>query len=343
MSENPLRIGVIGFGYWGPNLVRNFASLERSTVTAVADLDESKLRQMQKIHPATRATRNASELIASDDVDAVAIATPVASHFQLAEEALLAGKHVLIEKPLARTSDQARSLMELADRQQRVLFVDHTFVYTGAVRAMRSLIQQGELGELYYFDSARINLGLLQPDVNVLWDLATHDLSILLYLVEQSPASVRAIGHSYIAAEREETAFLHLQYASGFHAHIRVSWLSPVKMRLTLVGGANKMIVYDDVEPSDKVRVYDRGVAWDMSGEEVTTSKPIYRAGDVLIPKLDRSEALRVEAEHFLDCIEHGERPITGGPEGLAVVRLLEAAEKSLKSGGEPVGCEWRK
>ncbi|MFQ5982852.1 MAG: Gfo/Idh/MocA family protein [Woeseiaceae bacterium] len=334
MSDLPLKVGVIGYGYWGPNLVRNFYALEQSTVTMVAELAEENLQKVEKFYPAIRTTLNASELIESPEVDAVAIATPVSSHHELAKAALLGRKHVFIEKPLARTSEQARDLISLAREHQVVLMVDHTFVYTGAVRKMRELLVQGVLGDLYYFDSARINLGLLQQDINVLWDLATHDLSILLYLIDESPATVQALGYHHVTSTQDEMASLNLNYPSGFHAHIRVSWLSPVKMRLTLLGGSKKMIVYDDVEPSDKLRVYDKGIVLDFGKEEVTAAKPIYRAGDVCIPTLDRTEALQVEAQHFIDCIRRGTEPITGGAEGLAVVSLLEAAERSLAADG---------
>lgn len=333
MARSPLKIGVIGYGYWGPNLVRNFVAQPESTVTMVADLEPTNLRKVRQLFPSVGLTEHASELIESSDVDAVAIATPVSSHFELAKAAIEAGKHVLIEKPITSACQQAQELIALAEQNQVVLMVDHTFVFTGAVRKMRQLIEDGELGELYYFDSERINLGLLQQDVNVLWDLATHDLSILLYLFDESPASVQAIGHRHVNSAQEEMASLNLNYESGFHAHIRVSWLSPVKMRLTLIGGSRKMIVYNDVEPSEKVRVYDKGIVLDFGDEEVTAMKPIYRAGDVFIPELDRTEALQAETSHFLDCIRDGQQPLTGGAEGLAVVKILEAANRSLESG----------
>ena len=333
MNERTIKIGVIGFGYWGPNLVRNFSVLNNSTVTVISDQAVAVLKRIGKLYPYAQATADADELIEHDEVDAVVIATPVCSHFELAKKALLAGKHVLVEKPITTTSEEAEELIRLASEMGLVLMVDHTFIYTGAVRKIKELIQSGELGELYHFDSARINLGLLRRDSNVLWDLATHDLSILLYLIDEQPTGVQASGQRHIG-EQDEIAALNVTYESGFHAHIRVSWLSPVKMRLMMIGGARRMVVYDDIEPSEKIRVYDKGIALDVAGEEVTTAEPIYRAGDVFIPKLDRGEALHLEAEHFLQCILHGEVPLTGGAEGLAVVRILEAAEQSLKADG---------
>lgn len=326
-----INVGVIGYGYWGPNLVRNFVALDESSVTMVADRDESRLANLHKVLPSIPSTRDAHCLIESAGVDAVAIATPVSTHYELAKAALLAGKHVLVEKPITTDSAQAEELIAIAKERRLVLMVDHTFIYTGAIRKIRELIDSGELGDSYYFDSERINLGILQQDVNVLWDLATHDLSILLHLHPEKPVAVQAIAYSHVGRQ-EEMAEVNLQYASGFHAHIRVSWLSPVKMRLTMIGGSKRMVVYDDVEPSDKIRVYDKGIVLDLEEEEVTTMKPIYRAGDVYIPKLDRTEALQTEAEHFLECIRHNRTPITSGTDGLAVVRILEAAGKSLKA-----------
>lgn len=339
MIHPEIKVGVIGYGYWGPNMVRTFAAHERSVVTVVADRDPKKLDDLNKLYPAIEPTQEAEQLVKSEDVDAVVIATPVSSHYELAKEALLAGKDVLVEKPMTRTSRQAEELIEIAEAHDRVLMVDHTFVYTGAVRKMRELVRSGELGELYYFDSERINLGLLQQDVNVLWDLAVHDLSILLYLFSERPIAVKAQGYAHVGA-LEEMAELELQYESGFHAHIRVSWLSPVKMRLTMIGGSRRMVVYDDVQPSEKVRVYDKGIVLDLDDEQVTTSEPIYRAGDVHIPKLDRSEALKVEGEEFIRCIQCREQPLTCGRNGLAVVRILEAAERSLEKNGELIPLE---
>ena len=331
----PIRVAVIGYGYWGPNLVRNFSGLDDCIVTAVCDLDESARATAGRFYPAVRVVGDVEDLLASDDVDAVAIATPVSSHFPLAQRVIQSGRHVLIEKPMTTTSQEARELISLAEDAGVVLMVDHTFLYTGAVRKIRELLDDGELGTPFYFDSERISLGLLQQDINVVWDLAPHDLAILQFLFDERPESLQAVGYRHVGSELDEMASLNLHSPGGLHAQVRVSWLSPVKVRRTLIGGSRRMVVFDDVEPSEKVRVYDKGVALDLSGEEVTALKPIYRAGDVHIPTLDRTEALQVEAAHFLECIQDGHEPLTGGAEGLAVVELLEAADRSMAAGGE--------
>lgn len=333
--STPIRIGVIGYGYWGPNVVRNFLLHNNATVTMISDFDEHKRAAAGASYPSARIVQDGMELIRDPQVDAVSLATPVSTHYPLAKAALEAGKHVLVEKPMTQTAAQATELIALAKKRGLTLMVGHTFVYTGAVQKMRELIDAGEVGELYYFDSARFNLGLLQKDSNVLWDLAPHDLSIVLHLVNERPVSVQAFGQRHIGAQQEEFAFMVLRYKSGFHAHIRCSWISPVKIRQTLLAGSKKMIVFDDVDPSEKVRVYDKGVSLiPGEGQEVTAFNPIYRAGDVLIPALDRTEALKKETGHFLECIRERKEPLSGGMAGYEVVRLLEAAEKSMKENG---------
>ncbi len=334
MSTSPLRIGVIGYGYWGPNLVRNFHLQDDAIVAMVADRDEKRLAQVRREYPAIATVRDADELLYDPAIDAVSIATPISTHFALAKAALENGKHVLIEKPMTHTSAQAKELMAVAEKNTRTLMVGHTFIYTGAVQKMRELIDAGELGTLYYFDSARFNLGLLQQDSNVLWDLAPHDLSIVLHLIDERPEAVQAFGRMHVGKTQEEFAFMVLRYKSGFHAHIRASWLSPLKIRLTLLAGSKKMVVFDDVEPSEKVRIYDKSVMLAAPAEEVTAFNPIYRAGDVLIPALDRAEALKKETMHFLDCIRTGKKPLSDGKAGLEVVQLLEAAQESMKQNG---------
>ncbi len=335
MSSPRIRIGVIGYGYWGPNVVRNFVTHAGAEVTMVSDFDERKQASVRASYPSIRTVRDGLELIRDPQVDAVSIATPVSTHYALAKAALEAGKHVLVEKPMTQTVAQAKELVALAKDKNLILMVGHTFVYTGAVQKMRELIDAGEVGELYYFDSARFNLGLLQKDSNVLWDLAPHDLSIVLRLVDERPVSVQAFGQRHIGAQQEEFAFMVLRYKSGFHAHIRCSWISPVKIRQTLLAGSKKMIVFDDVDPSEKVRVYDKGVSLTPGeGQEVTAFNPIYRAGDVLIPALDRTEALKKETGQFLDCIRTGKPSLSDGVAGLEVVQLLEAAESSMKQNG---------
>lgn len=332
-----LRIGVIGYGYWGPNMVRNFAEVPGSQVTMVCDLRPERLTLAQSRYPALRVTTDAGELIGDPQVDAVVISTPVSSHFDLALRALQAGKHVLVEKPMTATSEQARRLIEEAERRRLCLMVDHTFVYTGAVRKIRDLIASGELGDLYYYDSVRVNLGLFQHDVSVLWDLAVHDLTIMDYILPVKPRSVSATGISHVPGSPEDVAYLTLMFESNIIAHIHVNWLSPVKIRRTLIGGTRKMVVYDDLEPSEKIKIYDKGITLKPTAESVYQMLVGYRTGDMLAPQIDGTEALRTEALHFLQCVEKGERPQTDGAAGLQVVSILEAATRSLQQNGQPV------
>jgi predicted dehydrogenase len=329
-----VRIGVIGYGYWGPNLVRNFADLDRCSLVAVCDRDGGRVARAERRYPGLRGTTDPRALIEAPDVDAVVIATPVASHFELAHAALAAGKHVLVEKPLTTTSADAERLIELAARRGVVLMVDHTFVYTGAVRKIRELITSGELGDIYYYDSVRINLGLFQHDVDVMWDLAVHDLSIMDYVLSARPSAVSATGLAHVPGRPANIAYLTMFFDVPLLAHIHVNWLAPVKVRRTLIGGSRRMIVYDDLEASEKVKVYDRGISVNPSPENVYQMMVGYRAGDMWAPQLAVTEALHTEALHFLDCIEHGREPETSGEVGLRVVRLLEAATTSMASHG---------
>jgi predicted dehydrogenase len=332
-----LRVGVIGYGYWGPNLVRNFVETPGSEVVAVSDLRPERLALLHSRYPAIRAARDVGELLADARVDAVAIATSVSSHFDLAMKALQAGKHVLVEKPLTAASDQALRLIEEAERRKRVLMVDHTFVYTGAVRKIRELAAGGDLGDIYYYDSVRINLGLFQHDVNVLWDLAVHDLAIMDYVLGKRPTAVSAEGMSHVARAPENVAYLTLFFDGDLIAHVHVNWLAPVKVRRTLIGGSRKMIVYDDLEPSEKVKIYDRGVTVADQAESLYHVRIGYRTGDMWAPQLDGKEPLRLEAEHFIRCVEQGERPLTDARVGLRIVRILEAATRSIKERGRPI------
>jgi predicted dehydrogenase len=333
---NATTIGVIGCGYWGPNLLRNFAENEAAQLRWISDLDETRLAAMGRRYPAARTTSDYQKLIADPELDAVAVVTPVATHFQIAKEALLAGKHVLVEKPLTATTREAEELIELAERNRRILMVDHTFVYTGAVRKMKEILASGELGELLYFDSVRINLGLFQRDINVLWDLAPHDLSIMDYLIERQPEGVSALGSCHIEPGIENIAYLVMRFADDFIAHFHFNWLAPVKIRRTLIAGAGKMILYDDIEPTEKVRVYDKGVTANRVGDREADYQTLvsYRTGDVWAPKLDATEALRYVVAEFLDSIRSTRKPLTDGEAGLRVVRILEAAQKSIKEGG---------
>jgi len=317
--------------------VRNFADQADATVTVVSDQLAERLTLAQRRYPAIRVTTDPFDLIADPAVDAVAIATPVAFHFELAMAALRAGKHVLVEKPLAANSEQALRLVEEAERRGLVLMVDHTFIYTGAVRKIRELIAGGALGEIYYYDSVRINLGLFQHDVNVVWDLAVHDLSIMDYVLPARPVAVSATGISHLPGQPENVAYITLFFAGSLIAHVHVNWLSPVKVRRTLIGGSEKMIVYDDLEPSEKLKVYDKGVTVGQHPEDVYELLVSYRSGDMWAPRFDTTEALRTEAHHFVECVERGARPETDGLEGLRIVRIMEAAEQSLRARGKLV------
>jgi predicted dehydrogenase len=332
-----IRIGIIGYGYWGPNLVRNFAERKDAQVTVVADRQPERLAEAQRRYPAIRVTAEASELIADAAVDAVVIATPVALHFELATAALRAGKHVLVEKPMASTSDEASRLIDEAARRRLVLMVDHTFIYTGAVRKMRELVANGELGDVYYYDSVRINLGLFQHDVDVLWDLAVHDLSIMDFILPQHPVSVSATGLAHVPGKPENIAYMTMFFDGTMIAHVHASWLAPVKVRRTLLGGSRRMVVFDDLESSEKIKVYDSGISVDPSPENVYQMLVGYRTGDMWAPKLAVSEALAVEAAHFVECVTHRTRPQSDGEAGLRVVRLLEAATASMQNYGRPV------
>jgi predicted dehydrogenase len=329
-----IRVGVIGYGYWGPNLVRNFAEAPGSQIVAVSDLRSERLAQAKTRYPAVRTTTDCRDLIADPTIDAIAIATPVSTHFELAMQALQAGKHVLVEKPLAATSGQAIRLIEEADRRNRLLMVDHTFVYTGAVRKIQELVVSNGLGDIYYYDSVRVNLGLFQHDVNVIWDLAVHDVAIMDYVLPSQPCAVSATGMSHVPGEPENIAYLTLFFDGCLIAHIHVNWLAPVKVRRTLIGGSRKMIVYDDLEPSEKVKVYDKGITVNESPESIYRMLIGYRTGDMWAPQLDMTEALRTEALHFIQCVEEGEHPITDGEAGLRVVRILEAATQSMADQG---------
>jgi predicted dehydrogenase len=332
-----IKIGVIGYGYWGPNLVRNFAELSQATVAAVSDLDPRKLELVKKRFPAVKTTTNFQDLLKDPEIDAIAIATPVSTHFELGMAALKAGKHLWLEKPMAETSLQARKLVDEAERRGLVLHVDHTFIYTGAVRKMGELIKSGDLGKIYYYDSIRVNLGLFQRDVSVISDLAVHDFSILDYLLGEHPTAVSASGVNHFPGTPENLAYITLFYDSGTIAHCNVSWLAPVKVRQILVGGSNKMITYDDLEPSEKIKIYDKGISFTNDPKQIHEMRVGYRTGDMLAPKLDGSEALRVEGDHFVDCIMNKKTPQTDGRLGLRVVELIEAATSSMRGRGETV------
>ncbi|HYZ83669.1 MAG TPA: Gfo/Idh/MocA family oxidoreductase [Bryobacteraceae bacterium] len=332
-----IRIGVVGYGYWGPNLVRNFVDAPTTQVVLVSDLRQDRLDVVQRRYPFIETTTDYRMLIADPRIDAVAISTPVSSHFQLAMEALQAGKHVLVEKPMTASTEEALRLIDEAEKRNLVLMVDHTFIYTGAVRKTRELIDAGDLGQIYYYDSTRVNLGLFQHDVNVLWDLAVHDLSIMEFILPEEPVEVSATGIAHVAGVVEDTAFLSLFYSGSIIAHLNVNWLSPVKIRRTLVGGTKKMIVYDDIENSEKIKVYDKGVTVKNGPESLYKVLVSYRSGDMYAPRLDVTEALLIEVQHFAECIENSMVPRSDGLAGLRVVSLLEAASESMRRRGSCV------
>lgn len=336
-STSVIQIGIVGYGYWGPNLVRNFAETSGVNVHTVADLDPAKLAIVQRRFPAVRTTTRFSDLLSDATIDAVAIATPVHTHFDLAMAALAAGKHVWVEKPMTETLDEARRLVDEADRRGRLLMVDHTFIYTGAVTKMAEIISSGDLGRIYYYDSIRVNLGLFQRDVSVIADLAVHDFSILDHLLREHPVAVSASGTNHFPGTPENLAYVTLFYESGTIAHANVSWLAPVKVRQILVGGSLKMITYDDLEPSEKIKVYDKGISFTDDPEKIQEMRVGYRTGDMWAPKIGVTEALSLESEHFVDCITHGRTPKTDGHLGLRVVQLIEAANESMRRRGATV------
>jgi len=330
-------IGVIGYGYWGPNFVRNISELADARVVIVADLKGERLALAKRRNPVIETTRDPLDVINHPQVDAVIVATPVATHFDLALQAVRAGKHTLVEKPVCATRSQAERLIEAADSRNVTLMVDHTFLYTGAVRKVKELVGSGQIGDVYYYDAVRINLGLFQSDTNVLWDLAVHDLSIIDFVLGVQPTALSCSGVSHVPGQREDVAFLTLHFPANLIAHLHVNWLSPVKLRRTLIGGSRRMIVYDDLEPHEKVRVHDKGVIVDDQEKRYQLRLVGYRTGDVWSPQVDLSEALRTELIHFTHCIEGREQPITDGRSGLRVVRLLEAASQSLANKGIPI------
>jgi len=330
-------VGVIGYGYWGPNLVRNFSEAKGTRVAGVSDVSPERLALAERRCPGIQTSTDYRDLLANPAIDAVAISTPVSSHFALAMDALRAGKHVLVEKPLTTTSAEAETLIAEAERRSLTLMVDHTFVYTGAVRKIKEIIESGRLGDVYYYDSMRVNLGLFQHDVDVIWDLAVHDLAIMDYVLTERPCAIAATGMSHVESRPENIAYLTAFFEGNLIAHINVNWLSPVKVRQTLIGGSKQMIVYDDMEASEKVKIYDKGITVTNGPESVYKMLVNYRAGDMYSPALDVSEALKVEATHFADCIVNAKRPVTDGYCGLRIVRMLEAATSSMKTRGQLV------
>lgn len=330
-------IAILGYGYWGPNLARCFAETDGARLVAIADASAAARDRAAKRHPGVRIVADIATLLSDPAVDAVAVATPVHAHFEPALAALRAGRHVLVEKPMTMTSHEALRLVEEAARRNLTLMVDHTFVYTPAVQKIADLVADGDLGVVQYYDSTRINLGIVQSDVSVVWDLAVHDLAILDVLVPERPAWIAVQAASHLAQRQETMAFVTLSFASGMVAHINVNWLAPVKIRRTLIGGSRRMIVWDDLEPSEKIKVYDKGVTLAADQEAADRLRVGYRSGDMWAPRLATTEALAIEASHFIDCITGGKTPRTDGLAGLRVVELLESAQWSMRRGGQPI------
>jgi len=327
-----IRFGVIGYGYWGPNVVRNLSNLEFSEVAVVCDRSPAARRRVQKAYPHMKVSEDHWEVVTSPDIDAVAIVTPVWTHFELAKAALQNGKHVFVEKPFTSSIEQAEELIELAERKNLQIMVDHTFLFTGAVKKIHDLLQEGALGQLYYYDSTRVNLGLFQHDINVIWDLAPHDLSIMDYLIGQEPEAVVATGQSHLNGH-EDVAFITLYFPNKVIAHVNVNWLSPVKVRTTLIGGEKKMLVWNDLEADEKIKIYDKGVKV-ATQEGLYNLLVSYRSGDMWAPQIEQTEALRKELGYFVECISNNERPMNDGFAGLRIVKMLQAATDSLQRRG---------
>jgi predicted dehydrogenase len=333
-----MNIGIIGCGYWGPNLIRNFGLVDGVNILAAADSRADRLKFIGKMYPNIKLlTTESKEILEHKDIEAVIIATPVSTHFPLGMEALQNGKHLFLEKPMTATSEQAEALIDLAAKKNLTLMVDHTFIYTGAVRKIKEVIKSGQLGDIYYFDSVRVNLGLFQHDINVIWDLAPHDVSIMDYLLDKPARTISATGIAHFDRDIENIAYISVGYDSHLIGHIHVNWLAPVKVRKTLICGSKQMIVYDDVEPSEKVKIYNKGVDYIKNREDVYDILVQYRTGDMMAPKIELTEALNLVSKEFIAAIKERRPPLTDGQAGLRVVRILEAANQSLKQGGKVI------
>jgi predicted dehydrogenase len=335
VEENVINVGVIGYGYWGPNIVRNFNAAEGSRVISICDKNQSALGRAKKAYPNIQTTRECHDIITSPDIDVIAIITPVSTHFRLAKEALENGKSIFVEKPFTATVSQAEDLVNLAEKKNLMVMVDHTFVFTGAVRKIKQLIEEKVLGELYYYDSTRVNLGLFQSDVNVIWDLAPHDFAVMDYLIEEKPLAVSSSGKAHVNG-MEDIAYITVHFSNNIIAHLNVNWLSPVKLRTTLIGGKNKMLVWNDLEADEKIKIYDKGVEV-KNREGIYDLLVSYRSGDMWVPKVEQMEALKLEAEYFVDCLSQNKTPINDGHAGLRVVKMLDACDESLKNDGRIV------
>lgn len=339
MKANKIVVGVVGYGYWGPNLVRNYSECKNCTIKHVCDISETQLQKVVGRYPSINVTRDYNVLLNDNDLDAIIIATPISIHYPLAKQAILKKKHVFVEKPLASTLDEAQELVELAEKQEVTLMVGHTFEYSPPVVKIKEIISGGELGKIYYISSSRVNLGLHQSDASVIWDLAPHDFSIIFYWLDEEPLTISAFGRGCIKPDIPDVAFLNLKFPSGAVAEVQLSWLSPVKLRRTVVVGSKKMLLYDDTEPAEKVKIFDHGVKF-ANPQSFGEFQLSYRTGDIVSPHLDNYEPLFAEANHFLECIVSGKKPRTDGQSGLRVVRALEMAENSLRSNGGFIGVD---
>src|SRR5579863_8641167 len=331
-GDTVVKFGVVGYGYWGPNVVRNLDQLEASTVVAVCDKSPTARKRIHKSYPHVKVVAETAELMSSPDIDAVAIVTPVWTHYELTKVALENGKHVFVEKPFTSDSAQAEELINLAEKKHLKIMVDHTFLFTGAVKKIAQLLEEGTLGRIYYYDSTRVNLGLFQHDVNVIWDLAPHDLSIIDHLIKETPEAVSATGQSHLNGF-EDVAFITVYFPNKIIAHVSVNWLSPVKIRTTLIGGEKKMLVWNDLEVDEKIKIYDKGVNI-ASREGVYDLLVSYRSGDMWAPQIEQVEALRLELSDFVECISNDGQPTNDGVAGLRVVKMLQIASESLSKRG---------
>lgn len=331
-----INVGVIGYGYWGPNVARNIYACKDANLISICDLNKSRLNLVKSQYPAIKVFSYPKDLIRSKDIDAVAVVTPVFTHYELGKLVLENQKHLFMEKPFTSNVAQGEELINLAYKKNLILMVDHTFLFTGAVRKMREIIDSGELGNLFFYDSVRVNLGLFQHDINVIWDLAPHDISIMNYLIDQEPIAVTALGTEHFRKGLEDVAYLTIHFDSNFIAHFHCNWLSPVKVRKTLISGDKKMLVWDDLPSDEKVKVYDRGV--EIKNTHIVYELLVsYRSGDVWVPNIENIEALKLEVDYFVECIEKNQKPFNDGEAGLEVVKILEGADKSLKSDGKKI------
>ena len=335
--SKPINVGVVGCGYWGPNLIRNFNALPDCKVRYVCDKDEKRLAHMKQLYPSVETTRDFDKMIADKEVDAVVVATPVHLHYELAKKALQAGKHAFVEKPMTQTSEQGNELVQIAAKKKLTLMVGHTFIYSAPVRRIKEIVASGEIGEIQYISSRRLNLGLFQKDINVAWDLAPHDISIILYFLGKPPFSVNCQGKAHINKDIEDVTNMSLDFDNGGFATIHSSWLDPNKVREMVIVGSKRMIVYDDNQPLEKIKIYDKRVEAPPHYDTFAEFTYSYHYGDAYIPYIKQTEPLKVETQHFLDCIKTGKKPESNGLEGLRVIQILEASSRSLKNGGAKV------